>query len=171
MVTSEIIEILSLSINQSINKRIHDVPVMIDWLLQKSASRIILNVKVTQTPTADTLGCLFMTILYIERWWLLLKFWKIWHSNIWMFLLLYIKLAPEQQEAVKMVFYIYLNFEQSILKGLLKYPIHFYGMGCRNLSETVTRLALLNRHIYNIITPRSKSHVYLLLWSVYLLCI
>jgi hypothetical protein len=70
-----------------------------------------------------------------------------------------------------MVFYIYLNFEQSILKGLLKYPLHFYGMSCRNLSETVTRLAILNRHIYYIITPISELHVYLLLRSVYLLCI
>jgi hypothetical protein len=35
-----------------------------------------------------------------------------------MFLLLYIKSAPEQQEAVEMEFYTYLNFEQSILKGL-----------------------------------------------------
>jgi hypothetical protein len=56
---------------------------------------------------------------------------------------------------------VYLNFEQSILKGLLKYRLHFCGMICRNPSETVTRLALLNRHIYNIMTPISKLHVYL----------
>jgi hypothetical protein len=34
-------------------------------------------------------------------------------------------------------------------------------MSCRNPSETVTHLALLNRHIYNIIKPISKLHVYL----------
>jgi hypothetical protein len=54
--------------------------------------------------------------------------------------------TTNQQEAVKMVFYIYLNFEQSISKGILKYPLHFYGMSCQNQSETVTRLTLLNRH-------------------------
>jgi hypothetical protein len=85
---------------------------------------------------------------------------------------MYIKSAPEQQEAVKMVFYIYLNSEQSILKDLLKYPLHFYGMSCRNPSETVKHLALLNRHIYNIITPISKLHVYLfIVICIYLLCI
>jgi hypothetical protein len=36
-------------------------------------------------------------------------------------------------------------------------------MICRNPSETVTRLALLNWHIYSIITSISKLHVHLLL--------
>ena len=85
-----------------------------------------------------------------------------------MFLLLYIKLAPEQQETVKMVFYIYLDFAQSILKGLLKYPLHFYGMICRNPSETVTHLALLNRHIYSILTPISKYCLYIFYCDLYI---
>jgi hypothetical protein len=66
-----------------------------------------------------------------------------------MFLVLPIKLVQEKQEVVQMVFYIYPNFEPIISKGLLRYPLQ-YGMSCRSPSESVTRLVLLKRHIYNI---------------------
>jgi hypothetical protein len=44
-------------------------------------------------------------------------------------------------------------------------------MICRNPSETVTHLVLLNQHIYSIITPISKLYVHLLLLSVYISCV